>query len=252
MTYSIAAKTALVDEIVRAVPFSNAGSPHSTPAVSGGSEVLVSGSPIREAVTFAAPTAADPSVCSMSTVPEFASYNSGTWVPVTPNLFRVYSAATAGIELVEDDATQSLPLSNNATLRQLTMSVTLTGASGTAITITYLQSMHNRALRAGSQLAQLRYLGIGLNGTELSGGTYARVDTNGLWSAAAAAGQDVSSSISDLEFSASVDFAGAGSDYNQYWLASTPSGAPEAIVTTSLQTLVDGQRAVVNPTFTIS
>ena len=186
MSLSIAASQGILNQCIRGVSFSP-GTPHAALAANGGNEVSGTGY-ARQPLTFGAATDANPSVSVTSAVADFGTWGAD-WTPTTIDETRVYSALTNGTILFSDtDTSESYASGDQASVAS---GISASFASNAEFVSSYAQSILEWLLRSGSTPARARYIGLLNSGVELSGGNYARLDTDGLFAAPTSADPSV-------------------------------------------------------------
>lgn len=250
MSLSNAASAGILNQCLRGTTFSAAGTAYATLTTTpGGTEVSGTGY-ARVAVSYGAASAAQPSVATASEI-DFGTV-AGDWTPSTGiDVVDFYSASSGGTLLYTGtDTAISYATGNRAFVASgSTFQLGDTGSFSAA----YLQDIVDWLVNGGSAPARARYLGLLNSGTELSGGNYARLDTDTLFPAASTADPAASAFASAVNFlggSTTATFTGA---YNQLGLFSAASGgSPLITVSVTSQTVASGDTVEVQPTVTLT
>ncbi len=202
------------------------------------------GSPVSGTAQFNPPTAADPAVASLSAAVSLGTVNAD-WSSVSVSAIHADSGSTS---IFEEPAASTISIGD--TLSVSAANISFGTNTNTASTTAFLQDVCRLITGSSVTAGSLRFLGLALNGTELTGGSYARVDLQGTWSAPVAATSSVSiTTASPVSFTANADFSAL--TFNQYVIGSALSSTPLITISSSTQTITAGQAVTVRPTITL-
>lgn len=245
MSLENAVAAAVLDQLIDGTAFAP-GSPNLALGANGGAELSGTGV-ARIAQTFGAFTAAQPSVGTVAVESDYGTI-AGDWAPASVDEGRIYSAAAAGTLLARGSDT-AVALTTG---RRLFVRAGLVFQVGTNsfFSAAYAQAIGEWLFRSGATPARARYLGILNSGTELSGGNYARLDTDTLWAAATVADPSVKAFTSEQVFQANATFTGANNQVGLY--AASTGGSPLIILTHSAEIINSGDEVRVNPSFSLT
>lgn len=247
MSLSDTAAAGVLDQCLRGVAFAAAGSSFAALAANGGAEVSGTGY-VRQAVTFGAATTAQPSVVTAAAELNFGTV-AGDWTPLAVDEVRLHSALTGGTLLASDTDTQITYVAGNRAFIRAGM--TFDFGSNSIWSAAYSATVNEWLWRSGTAPAQARYLGLLNAGTELSGGNYARLDTNTLWAAASVADpSSISFTGGAQQFIASATFTGTVNQLGLY--SATTGGSPLITIAVTSQAVANGDEVTVNPTITLT
>lgn len=245
MTLTDVAAQGVLNQCIRGVAFAP-GTAHLGLADSGGAEVS-GGGYARQPLSFNAATLANPSVCTEPNEIDFGTVGAG-WTPTTVDQGIVYSALNAGTELFSQTDTQITYAVGNRAFVTAGSLVCRFGSNG-VWTAAYAQDVMEWLLRGGPTPARARYLGLRNSGTELSGGNYARLDTDGLFSAPNLANPS-ETTTGVQQFQSSATFTGLVNEYALY--AANTGGAALIVVSVNADTIATGNEVTVDATITLT
>lgn len=247
MSLTNEAAAGVLDQCINGTAFAAAGTPHISLGINGGAELSGTGY-ARVQQDPGAATLAQPSVSTWTEV------NFGTvgadWTPVTGvDEVRIYSALTAGTLLATDTDTPVTFSTGNRAFVAAGMAFSF--GTNSVFSGAYAQSINEWLWRSGAAPARARYLGILNSGTELSGGNYARLDTDSLFGSATVADPSVIAfTAGNATFQSSATFTGTANQLGLY--AALSGGSPLITIPVAPQTIANGNLVVVAPTVTLT
>ncbi len=246
MTLSSAAAQAVLEQCILGTTTFTVGTPHAAIAANGGAEVTGTGY-ARQPLTFGV-AAGDPAAVATSAETDFGTV-AGDWSPLTLDEVRVYNALTAGTELAADTDTAITYAAGNRAF--VTAPITITLGDNSIFSAAYSATVLEWLFRGAAVPARAQYLGLLNSGTELSGGNYARLDTDTLWATPTLADpSSISFTGGAQTFIASATFTGATNQMGLY--AAATGGTPLITIGGFTETVATNNEVTVNPTITLT
>ncbi len=237
----------ILDAIFRAQSFTPGSTPHLSFGIRNGSELA---GVTRQPITFSAPVTTPSFVMTHSAGLDFGTVdiNFGSEF----NEFRIYSAATGGVELARSSTPRHQSLYTSRTLTVEPEAIALNAGGIRGASDDFLTQLFNFVFRGGTLPSAPRYAGLLLDGTEISGGNYARFDCSTAWQAATVIEDNngLGNDIARIKFStpqnflAATNFAGS---YNALALyAASSGGSPLITIARSLVAFDSGEALGIN------
>lgn len=228
-------------------------------ALSDGSSEVAGTGYARIALSMNTVTSAQPSVATEADEINFGTV-AGDWTPVAGiDETWIYSALTGGTRIATDsDTAITYSVGNRAFIAA---GLTFSFGTNSLFSAAYSNSINDWLFASGATPSRARYLGLLNSGAELTGGNYARLDTDNsaspfFGSATAGASETDPASIT---FTATQNFLGGTTTatftgtVNQYGLyAAATGGSPLITVSVSSQPVASGDTIEVNPTITLT